>query len=68
MQPVVEVRECHTGDYPSDKAEGPTVRETVDPLEFLPRVLSHIPGKGQVTQRYYFWYANRPRGCCCKAA
>ena len=47
----------------SDKSEGPTAgTETVDPLEFLARVLTHIPDKGQVTTRYYGWYANRPRG------
>ena len=39
-----------------------TGSDTVDPLEFLARVLSHIPDKGQVMQRYYGWYANRPRG------
>ena len=49
--------------YRSDKSEGPTAgTETVDPLEFLARVLVHIPDKGQVTTRYYGWYANRPRG------
>jgi hypothetical protein len=25
-------------------------------------VVSHIPNKGQVLQRYYGWYANRTRG------
>ena len=38
----------------SDKSGGPTAgSETVDPLEFLARVLSHshIPDKGQGTQR-----------------
>ena len=25
----------------------------MDPLEFLARVLTHIPDKGQVTTRYY---------------
>jgi hypothetical protein len=45
------------------KSEGPTAgTETADPLEFLARVLVHIPDKGQVTTRYYGWYANRPRG------
>ena len=49
--------------YRSDKTAGPTAgSETVEPLEFLARVLCHIPDKGQVTQRYYGWYANRPRG------
>lgn len=47
----------------SDKSEGPTAgTETADPLEFLARVLVHIPEKGQVTTRYYGWYANRPGG------
>jgi len=45
------------------KSEGPTAgTETADPLEFLARVLVHIPDKGQVTTRYSGWYANRPRG------
>jgi hypothetical protein len=49
--------------YRSDKSDGPTAgTETADPLEFLARVLTHIPDKGQVTTRYYGWYANRPRG------
>jgi hypothetical protein len=42
---------------------GPTAgSETLDVLEFLARVVSHIPDKGQVLQRYYGWYANRTRG------
>ncbi len=54
--------------YRSDKSDGPTAgTETVDPLEFLARVLVHIPDKGHVTTRYYGWYANRPRGMRCKA-
>jgi hypothetical protein len=49
--------------YRSDKSEGPTAgTEAVDALEFLARVLVHIPDKGHVTTRYYGWYANRPRG------
>ena len=49
---------CH-----SDKCDGPTAgTETVDTLEFLARVLVHIPDQGHVTTRYYGWYANRPRG------
>ena len=45
--------------YRSDKSEGPTAgTETVDPLEFLARVLVHIPDKGHVTTRYDGWYAN----------
>ena len=55
--------------YRSDKSEGPTAgTETADPLEFLARVLMHIPDKGHVTTRYYGWYANRPRGMRGKAA
>jgi hypothetical protein len=49
--------------YHSDKTTGPTAgAETLDALEFLARVVSHIPNKGQVLQRYYCWYANRTRG------
>ncbi|MFQ6046581.1 MAG: transposase [Gemmatimonadales bacterium] len=57
-----------TATYQSDKASGPTAgAETVDALEFLARVVSHIPNKGQVLQRYYGWYANRTRGMRRKA-
>jgi len=49
--------------YRSDKADGPTAgTATVDPLEFLARVVTHIPDPGQVMQRYYGWYASRTRG------
>jgi hypothetical protein len=49
--------------YHSDKTSGPTAgAETLDVLDFLARVVSHIPNKGQVLQRYYGWYANRTRG------
>jgi len=52
-----------TVTYHSDKPSGPTAgAETLDALEFLARVVSHIPNKGQVLQRYYGWYANRTRG------
>ena len=54
--------------YRSDKSDGPTAgTETADPLEFLARVLVHIPDKGHVTTRYYGCYANRPRGMRVKA-
>jgi len=54
--------------YRSDTSDGPTAgTETADPLEFLARVLVHIPDKGHVTTRYYGWYANRPRGMRGKA-
>ena len=49
--------------YRSDTSDGPTSgTETVDPLEFLARVLVHIPDTGHVTTRYDGWYANRLRG------
>ena len=49
--------------YRSDKADGPTAgTATVDPLEFLARVVTHIPNPGQVMHRYYGWYASRTRG------
>jgi Putative transposase len=52
-----------TVTYRSDKSEGPTAgTETADPLEFLARVLVHIPDKDHVATRYYGGYANRLRG------
>ena len=48
--------------YRSDKADGPTaVTETVDPLEFLARVLVHIPDTGHVTPRSSRPAPARPR-------
>jgi hypothetical protein len=47
----------------SDKTDGPTAgTQTLDPLEFLARLLTHIPDPGQVLTRYYGWYASRTRG------
>jgi hypothetical protein len=38
--------------YRSDKADGPTAgTATVEPLEFLARLVTHIPDPGQVMQR-----------------
>ena len=34
----------------------------LDPLEFLARLLTHIPEPGQVMTRYCGWYASQPRG------
>jgi len=49
--------------YRSDTSEGPTAgTEAADPLEFLARVLVHIPDQGHGTTRDDGWYANRPRG------
>jgi len=46
--------------YHSDKPTGPTAgSETTDALEFLARLPSHIPDKGQVLQRYYGFYSSR---------
>ena len=49
--------------YRSDKTDGPTASTVaLDPLEFLARLLTHIPDPGQVMTRYYGWYASRTRG------
>ena len=40
----------------------------MDYLEFIARVTSHIPDKGQVTVRYYGLYANAHRGKVKKAS
>jgi len=42
--------------------------ERMDSLEFIARVTSHIPDKGQVTVRYYGLYANAYRGKVKKAS
>jgi hypothetical protein len=42
--------------------------EPMDYLEFIARVVSHIPDKGQVTVRYYGLYANAHRGKVKKAS
>jgi hypothetical protein len=44
-----------------------TEQETMDYLEFIARVTSHIPDKGQVMVRYYGLYANAHRGKARKA-
>ena len=38
------------------------VEERIDYLEFIARVTSHIPDKGQVMIRYYGLYSNAHRG------
>ena len=43
------------------------MQEAIDYLEFIARVTSHIPDKGQVTIRYYGLYANAHRGKVRKA-
>ncbi len=43
-------------------------QETMDYLEFIARVTSHIPDKGQVMVRYYGLYANAHRGKVRRAA
>jgi len=42
--------------------EGQEEVERMDYLEFIARVTSHIPDKGQVTIRYFGLYANAHRG------
>ena len=42
--------------------------QAMDYLEFIARVTSHIPDKGQVTVRYYGLYANAHRGKARKAS
>ena len=42
--------------------------ERMDYLEFIARVISLIPDKGQVTARYYGLYANAHRGKIKKAS
>jgi hypothetical protein len=48
-------REGKVGDRWGRQA---TELETMDYLEFIARVTSHIPDKGQVMVRYYGLYAN----------
>jgi len=47
--------------------EKPEEVERMDYLEFIARVTSHIPDKGQVTVRYYGLYGNAHRGKVRKA-
>ena len=62
-------RSANAVTYRSDKSEGPTAgTETVDPLEFLARVLVHSADRGHVTPRYHGRYAHHPRGVRGKAA
>jgi hypothetical protein len=46
--------------------EKPEEVERMDYLEFIARVTSHIPDKGQVTVRYYGLYGNAHRGRCAR--
>jgi len=50
--------------WDQDRAE----QEAMDYLEFIARITSHIPDKGQVTVRYYGLYANAHRGKIRKAS
>jgi hypothetical protein len=55
--------------YHSDKPSGPTAgSETTDALEFLARLTSHIPNKGEVLQLCCGHYASRVRGMRRKAS
>lgn len=48
--------------------KGAKEQETMGYLEFIARVTSHIPDKGQVMVRYYGLYANAHRGKIKKAS
>jgi hypothetical protein len=46
----------------SDKSDGPTAgTHTFEPLEFLARLLAHVPRKSEIYVRYYGAYAVRRR-------
>jgi len=47
-------------DYPCFRREKPLIKSGAS-LEFIARVTSHIPDKGQVMVRYYGLYANANR-------
>ena len=49
-------------------AEKGAEQETMDYLEFIARVTSHIPDKGRVMVRYFGLYANAHRGKVKKAS
>ena len=53
LERMTDDGEVEQATYRSDKAEGPTAgTATVDPLEFLARLVTHIPEPGQVMQRW----------------
>jgi len=57
-----------TVTYTSDKRDGPTAgQHSFEAVEFIARLVTHIPDRGQVMQRYYGYYANRTRGARRKA-
>jgi len=57
----------HEGKVGYRHGENGAEQETMDYLEFIARVTSHIPDKGQVMVRYYGPYANAYRGKVKKA-
>jgi hypothetical protein len=57
----------HTGQVCYQYGKNAKEVERMDDLEFIARVTSHIPDKGQVTVRYYGLYANARRGKVKKA-
>jgi len=57
----------HEGKVGYRHGENGARQETMDYLEFIARVTSHIPDKGQVMVRYYGPYANAYRGKVKKA-
>ncbi|MBE3124690.1 MAG: transposase [Acidobacteria bacterium] len=50
------------GKFGYRRGRGGVEQETMNYLEFIARVTSHIPDKGQVMMRYYGLYANAHRG------
>jgi len=57
----------HTGQVCYQYGKNAKEVERMDDLEFIARVTSHIPDKGQVTVRYYGLYVNAHRGKVKKA-
>ncbi|MBW2614547.1 MAG: transposase, partial [Deltaproteobacteria bacterium] len=66
IRPILSLRRLSLDEargqvlYQYGKHSGET--ESMDYLEFIARVTSHIPDKGQVMVRYYGIYANAHRG------
>jgi hypothetical protein len=58
----------HEGKVGYRHGENGAGLETMDYLEFIARVTSHIPDKGEVMVRYYGLYANAHRGKVRKAS
>jgi hypothetical protein len=67
LEPEGKVGYRHGRDSASQSSmrlpnQGTAEQETMDYLEFIARVTSHIPDKGQVMVRYFGLYSNAHRG------